>query len=372
MTDYNVSLNAANPNNSPKTQGGHQQNENVKHAAKPVSINIPSLTQFNPETREVEDIPSWNDRNGVGNVEEAAPLADKKDEISQKDRHTAWKEQQAKAAAERKAKQVEKQVKQQELARDYLKQNNLVKAAEALNMTPAELQLYVTNGALGIPPEKEAELTPEQKREKEYADFKAEQLKFKQETEQWKYNQQANEFIREAIAPILKDKEKYEFINQGDVVKYQSFIYEYMNKHFRETGETLSVADVADSIEENLYNSFMTSYEKMKGMKKLSKLFSQQQAEEQSQSDNPVQQGQVRVTQPKEVINLQSSLMNRKKNAAPVEETDDQDDVDTQLTHDDYNASILNPASRGKSLPFALLSESERRAQMKRERAARG
>jgi hypothetical protein len=247
---------------------------NVKGSAEdraPVIRQIAPLTQYNTETGNVdvkEDSP-W----GI-----AAPSSDEVAEKVEKtapesvDRHNAWKAEQAQKREERERGREEKAVRSQALAKDFLIKGDLVNAAKALNMSPSELATYIDNARLGIANKPE---TPKKlSLEEQVAKLNQELEESKKQAQEFNQNLQITNYIKENIVPELSaNKEKYEVLHFYDAKYVQSQIYQLMNEHFQETGETLSVAEVAESLEEQLANIHKSSIEKLRAAKKFQDLF---------------------------------------------------------------------------------------------------
>lgn len=374
-TNFNISLT---PGDATK---GTQPNAQTKATTKTGTrnVNIAPLTEYNRETglRETRADSPWGAPSSSPDAQQPSEVATDQDKpAASPDRHAAWKKAQAEQKATREQAKLDRQVKEQALAREHLKKGDLTSAAKALGMTPAEFQAYTQNALLAIPtPDKEQ--TPEQKRQAEDEKFRADRLAFEKEQREWRYMQTANDFIRANIEPVLKDTDKYEFINEQEKPKIYSYIYEFMNKHYQETQETLSVNDIADEIENQLFNTYKASVEKGKKLKKAASLFApvvedQQEDGEQHNPNASIKKGKrlFEIDTPSDPF-AEPTLANKRGAALdsrfPSRGEDYEAEAEELEKQELPRAHPVKTAS-GKSVPFALMSAAERHEQMRRER----
>lgn len=292
---FNISLAPVTPM---PNEGSNPKPGFSKVAEQPVTRKIPGLTQYNVDTGEVESSGEWK---------QAQPQTEKvKTEKSDKtnkeekttSRHQEWKAQQeAKRQATQEAKQA-KQIQKQALAKDYLAQGNIVKAAESLGLSVADFLAMTQNAALSMPTKKE-ELTPEQKKAQEDQQWRESMQKRLEDADRFKYETVASNFIRDNIAPKMADAEKYQFLNQNPDLapKIQRGIYEYLNQCYAETcvydaqgqliqdGTFPKIEDVLDTLETQYEQAAVDTLEKAKKIKKLSKFFGKQVAQEMVQEE---------------------------------------------------------------------------------------
>jgi hypothetical protein len=313
---------------------------------KPVTRTLPPLKQYNPETKMSEEIPSALD--GASKPKKEAKKTDKaakedKPEATDKTkRHADWKAaQEAKKAQAAQAK-TDKQVKNQALALDFMRQGNFHKAAEALGTTVPELLALTQNAALGLAQEPK-KLSPEEQRAKDEADYRASTEQKIKEHEQFKYQVVADNYIRENINPVLSDVEKYPLLNKNkdNLPRLKAGIYDFLNKHYVETGEVLSIGDILDTLEAQTEAAAKQSLEELKGIKKFESYFARQEREE----------AEAQAEQEEEV-------------EEPEEETEtpEEEPEEDWETHDAPNVSSVTSISTkgGQKVPFALLSEKDK------------
>jgi len=236
-----------------------------------------------------------------------------------------------------------------------------------LDMSPADFATYVDNARLSIPTKTE-ELSPEQKRAKDEEQFRADRLAFEKEQSAFRYQTIASNYIRDNIAPVLQDKDKFELIHTAGLNDMQNYIYEFMNKHYNETKEVLSAQDVAETIENQLYQNSIQAIEANRKVKKLAKLFASQEEEVKVAVDE-MAEAPGRQTRPSFV---EPTLTN--KQARPLdtrfptrdEELNASSEEEAEEAEPNTN-TVSKRKSVGSDIPFALLSRAERLARMKAE-----
>jgi hypothetical protein len=369
----------------PKTNAvGNERRVNI--AEKSTVREIAPLTEYNNETGLLDikaDAP-WGRRTDEEGVEQSTQSENgqvQQEASTNKDRHAQWKQEQSQKKAEREQKRTEKQVQKQAQAKALLSQGDLLGAANALDMSPADLVTLVTNAALQIKPEDQKALSPEEKKQREEEQFRKERLQFEQEQKDWRYQQIASNYIRDNITPELQNKDKYEFIHQNDINQIQSYTYEYMNKHFQETGETLNAKDVLETIEEQMYQSYVASLEKGRSIKKVAQYF--QPKEEQEGQDAEGQQLQSFSAPKRESVSVSAFLEPTLANKTPrpldsrFPTRQQEQDVDTMIAEAEaeeeriQKSYVPSSAARGTpsnyKTPFAFLSREERLARIRQE-----
>ena len=340
-------------------QGGKPNQTNTRFADKPAVRNIAPITEYNSETGLLDVKKGFFAEEP--STEQAKPAETDKQEApaKQTDRHSQWKqEQQAKREAAE-AKRVEKAAKNQALAKDYLKKGDLINAAKLLDMTPSDLATYVNNSLLNIPQE-EKKLTPEEQRELDLSKFKEERLKFEEEQKNFKYEVIASQYIRDNITPEISNKDKYEFIHQGDISKISRYVYEYMNDHYQKTNEVLQAKDIIESIEAQMEKEFVSSFEKAKNVKKLAKYFQPSSNEQETERE-------IEIPSPRTSQLMEPTLSN--KVARPLDSRfptrDDVDELEEESDRLSMPASTsLKPQRQASSrnTPFAFLTREEKMA----------
>ena len=190
------------------------------------------------------------------------------------DANQRWKKAQAERKAQREAAQDQKVAKQQLLAKDLLSKGDLPAAAKALGMSVSELVTLTNHAAMGIKAEEEVKPpTPEEQRELDVKTLKESVAKLQKERDDLERDRNVRTYVEAHIAPVLADKDAFEMIHAAGVDGIKAYAYDYMNRHFQETGETLVAKDVLESIEENLYRAHVETLEKAKGIKKVAKYF---------------------------------------------------------------------------------------------------
>lgn len=356
-------------------------NQVIKQADKPVTRNIAPLTEYNNETGNLDVSPRspWGVSSEVETVKtEPEVVAETK--VSSTERQAQWKADQAAKKQKVQEKRVEKQAKQQVLAKDLLLKGDLVGAASALGMTPSEFATYVDNARLQIP-NKVEELTPEQKRVQDDENFRKDRLVFEQEQKNFKYQVIASNYIKDNIDPVLADKDKFEFIHKYDVGKVKNFVYEYMNKHYVDTGEELKASDVLETIENQMYETHKSSLESLRGMKKVSSFFAPVTRIEDDNTEVPVSRDSK--VEPRKVSMepdnypfKEPTLANKTTRSLdsrfPTRDTE-VDDMIAEAEEEEARVTqtsqaVRRSANSGNNTPFALLSREERLARMKSER----
>ncbi len=237
---------------------------------------VPGLYSYNPETGLQEKARDWSDKLPAKEPSKKTPVK-KTDstEETKPNRHQEWKANQEQKKEAREAAKADKLAKQEALVLPALRKGDFAAVAKALNITVPEAFTLFNNAALSIPT-KEAELTLEQKKAKDEADYRNSLESKVKSFEQYQYDTVKKDYIRENIDPVFSNKEKYELLNASqDVAKVKSSVYEYMNQHYNETGEVIPVQDILDTIEQQLDQQAIQAVEQYKGIKKYSKYFTQ-------------------------------------------------------------------------------------------------
>lgn len=364
----------------------------VKVAPQAVIRNIAPLTKYNPETgtREVDESSPW----GAGSSDETSTETSDIKAKPEANRHDSWKAQQVAKKQQRAEQAAVKQAQAAGSVKELLAKGDLVGAANALNMSPADLLVLTQNAALKVPtPEKE--LTPEQKKAKEEETFHQEVKQFRQQQESFNYQQIATSFIRDNIDPVLADKEKFELIHApgNDVKAIKNVIYEYMNKHYLDTcvkdkngtvikeGQVLNPADIAETIENQLYETAVSSAERLKSLKKTQKLLSPAQAEALADALEEVEPASAKSKMaPRKVSVFQEPTMANKK-ARPLDSrfpVKSDDEVEPELEDEEQlNETYKMPQAikrktPGESRHFAFLTREEKMAIIKAENRKAG
>jgi hypothetical protein len=388
MPDFNISIV---PPATPSAPKSNNQNTAapVKVATQSVTRNIAPLTKYNSETGtlDVDEATPWGQSAPAAEVESETTAP----EPTTNDRHTKWKSEQAAKRQAKAERQAAKAANQQRSVRELLAAGDIAGAAAALDMSPADFMVLTQNAALRIPTEPD-KLSPEQKKAQEEESFRNEYAAFKKEQEQFRYQQVASSYIKDNIDPVLADKDKFELINApgNDVKKIKSVIYEYMNKHYSETsvydnkgnlikeGQILNPADIAETIEQQMYESLAASAERIKQMKKTSKLFQQQEQEQEAETleqqlQEPSARGRLagnRAVSVKSDLLAEPTVAN--KQARPLDsrfptrdaELDQEEEEELNETANVPTQAVKRTGS-GKNTHFALLSREERLALMK-------
>ena len=233
-------------------------------------------TTFNTETGLREDVPGgWSGKDGEKPAKPAKEAATKPT-APKETRHEKWLADQKAAREQREGKKTAKAAESQALARDFLKKGDLVGAAKSLGMSPSEFREYAQNVLLTVPTP-DAELTPEQKKEKDEQAFREEVKAFKSEQEQFRSATIRAGYIKDKVMPAIADAAKFEFIHTEGADKVAAYIYDFMNAHYGKTREELSASDVAEEIEKQLEANFVASVEKARKMKKAARYFREEE-----------------------------------------------------------------------------------------------
>jgi hypothetical protein len=351
MTDYNLTMKpTAIPSAATQVQNSAP---GAMPTTKVVTRNIAPLTTYNNETGLLDSKP-W--------AEETTTEPTTKEEPAKPNRHDDWKTQQAAKKQELADKKAEKLAKNQVLAKDMLAKGDFAGAAKALGMTFDELRTYTQSALLGIPTEKK-ELTPEEKRAADEEKFKADRLAFEKEQTEFRYQQIATAYIDKNITPILKDSEKYEFINNADVDKIKAYMYNYMNEHFAKTKQELKAEDVADVIEKQLYDNFVAGLEKGRTLKKVSKYFA---PKEEAIAEEETSMEQAEKALPTKERKIDLSTPNVREEDPEEEEINERFPAETKKQIP--KQAVIRKGASESNVPFALLSAEEKWEIIKREK----
>lgn len=352
-TGFNVGLAPIVPN---APVGSNPLSKGMKYAdpADPtVTREVPGLFEYNTETGESDKTLDFADR-GKKKADKAKPKEKAEAGSEEKpNRHQEWKAKQQEKKEAREAAKTDKAVKNQSLAMDALRKGNMAEAAKLLNTNVSELFTLFQNASLSIPtPSQEVELTAEQKKAKDEADYRASLENKLKDFESYKFETVKLGYIKENIEPVFSNKDKYELLNNSkDPNAFKSAAYDYMNEHFNETGEVLNVEDVLDTMEETLNQQATEGLEQFKGVKKFSKYFNQAEEAAAEQAAKPSKK-----KQPPQV-----QLQEQDEEDQEDVEEDDDDEVDLPGTN-------FNVAGAAGSKPFALMNVQEKMAFMAKVR----
>jgi hypothetical protein len=368
MVNFNASPIKSQTQTAPTTggQSGKADSGKTRFADKPLVRSIPKLTNYNSETGLLDTISTWESRGQEERATEAAPSKDSVEKTVGDDRLDAWRTEQAEKKAEQKERKAEKAAKQQLLAKDFLRKGDLVSAANALGMTPSDLAAYVDNARLQIPNEAEKELSPSEKKANEEAQFRKEVEDFKREQQAFKYQTIASSYIKENIDPILSDRDKFEYIHNADVSQIKNYVYEFMNDHFRATGEELKASDVLETIEEQMFQAHISALEKAKQIKKVAKYFSPEEAKEDSIMEESPKTERRSISMPSAPSFKESRLEDRKEkslNSRFIMKDEELDELLSEAEEQEELNTIPATAHRrtsNKTPNFAFLSRQER------------
>jgi hypothetical protein len=329
-----------------------------KTAEQPVVRAIPTIADYNTETGTAESRGEWKVADKTQKPKEAKKTSPKEEpKETNTNRHEEWKKTQAEKKQAKEETRYAKQVEKQALAKDYLHQGNITKAAEALGLSVPEFIALSQNAALSIPTEKK-DLSPEEKRALEDKQYKESVQKELEDHRKYRYETNASNWTRDNIAPVMADTEKYQLLNlnKDNIPKIQRAVYEFLNQHYNETcvygsdgklvkdGEILNVADVLDTLETQTEEMAKQSLGQYKNVKKFSSLFQAEQEEKQ-----------------------------HKTKVEPVVDEEPQEDLEQQLGSDEEEED-LQPQSMNitsgirKNVPFALMTIEEKMAYMRSQK----
>jgi hypothetical protein len=336
---------------------------NTKVAEKAVVKNIAPLTIYNTETGTVDvssDSP-W----GLPASVEQKPV--EKKPVAEPDRHAAWKAEQATKKAEREQKREERAVKSQTLAKDFLLKGDLVSAAKAIGLSPNELALYVDNARLAIPNKKE-EKAPTL--EETVAQLRQQIEEQKKQDMQFRMTIQQVNYIKEHIVPELAaNKDKYKVLGLYEQKEVQNEIYKLMNEHFQETGEELTAAEVASSLNDQLATIHKSSIEKLKAAKLFEDMFQKEAVVENLETDETTEEPAGNIDRSvMRTVNLQSEPYKADKSKA---DSTTKKLLNRNKPTDEEEAEELIPTAvrrpPGKKVHPVFMSREERLAALRAE-----
>jgi len=326
---------------------------------------LPGIKPFNPDEGVIEDRPGWNDEGYFDDesgqradkpaakptkvqrvkkdpavLEDGSNTVDKSDSVK---RQEAWKKQQDDKKAAREQKQRLEAFNGQALAKELLAKGDFAGYAKSIGLSPQELLLLTNQAALSIPKEVKP-LTEAEQLKKDIEDLKKSKEEFQKEIQENKYWATRNTYTSKEIMPLISNADTYEFINnmKGGVDAAAAFIYEHMDDELQK-GNKLTVKQVADEMETELYNTYVASLQKAKKIKKLQSILGNQQVEDETSvepGEEDIDQPSPKIQKPiKQVqLGMPSSIVEGLKknvNKGPVKpqvqeevEEDDEEDVD--------------------------------------------
>ena len=358
MTNFNPGIVPQGPAPSVGSNPGQRTTQGAE-----VKVKVPGIAQYNPDTKMPGEARPWN----VTSVEKK-PAAEKKeaevkvkpiptDTEAQKARHEKWKaEQAAKKEAKIKADNA-RAAEKQALARDYLKEGNITKAADALGVSVTELITLTQNAALQIKTE-EKKLTPAEQQAKDFADYKAAKELELQRLSQTQYTLIANNWIDKNIAPVMADTSKYELINlnKDNILKLQMAVYEYLNKLNAEGKPLPKVEEVLDTIEKEAEEFAKQNLTQYKNVKKFKTLFGPdgeevKPAKKAKKAPEPTEEESM-----EEELDLATDDQLGADDPEVEEVKPEEDDEEEVYETKNFNVSKAS----AKNVPFALMSPTEK------------
>lgn len=153
-----------------------------------------------------------------------------------------------------------------------------VALAKALGMDPTEFLRRYQNQMLSIP--NEVPLKPEEEVKARLARYETERQKEKEEHEVLKAQTFRANYTAMKILPVITmDPVKFEILNENGAEASSQYIYDMIDKHYRETGEEWKATDVAEELENLLAQEVEEKIEKVKKSPRFAKHFSQPQVE---------------------------------------------------------------------------------------------
>ena len=192
-------------------------NTNVRTSESPPVINVPGYEPPNKEESKKEE-----------------PKKDlpKKEETN---RHEKWKLDQQKAKQQREEQAAKKAAEKAKMVPELLRKGNAFEAARALGISVSEFAELSQKALVGIPT-KEEELSPEQKKERDYDQYRKDsEAKIK-----WLQDEHVRatkkSWVSENIKPHV-DAEKYPLLTarKETIPGMMDGLYEYFNQKYSET-----------------------------------------------------------------------------------------------------------------------------------------
>ena len=297
---------------------------------------------------------------------EEAPVAktEQKEVVEKKapppsaERHEEWKQQQALDKAKRSQDKYNKTIERQKTAPELLKAGDINGAAQALGIPVAELVSLTNKALLGIPTKPE-EMTPEQKKDKEMADYKASVQAELEEHRNYRKSQQEREiqyakaeWQKSNISPLM-DTEKFPLLTQNKeaIPQIMAGLYEWFNQKYLETQEKddkgnpvsgtgwqptkQDIEDALETMESQYQQRAEATIKTYKGIKKFSKFFTAEEAAVVEKANEQTSQEEEDGGKPIQRNNLGS------------------------VSQSDRDFNVFKKSSEGE-VPFALLSTPEK------------
>ena len=342
---------------------------------------IPGIKQFNPDEGVVEDRPGWNDEgyfdneddnaakpsvvakpNKIQKVKKAPAILSDVDKPPSVLRQEAWKKQQDEKRAARDQKQRLEAFNGQALAKDLLSKGDFAGYAKAIGLSPQELLLLTNNAALSIPKEVKP-LTEAEQLKQDIEDLKKSKSEFEKELQTTKYWNIRNTYTSKEIMPVISNEETYEFINnmKGGTDAAAAFIYEYMDEEFQKGNSSITVKQVADEMETELYNTYVASLQKAKKIKKLQSILGNQQSEEQveEQPKNQKPAKQVQLGMPNKIVEGLKKNVVSAASSSQEEESEEDNEQDVDAGPRSFNRNPVKYPPKNVKVKFAGESNSE-------------
>ena len=234
-------------------------------------IGMDKSKYFQPEETEEVQLEEPKDRSEASqevqdkvqevNSSPASPRATKREEFS-----ALEKARKIEMEANKKLKDAEN------LAQAY-QSGDIDRIAKAQGMNTTEYVRWVNAKAIGAPTSKE--LTPQEQAAQAAQQWKESVDRDRTDTNQFVNSLKKDSYINKNLLPhLIKNPDTYEFIHDKGIDEVCSFIYDFMNEHFNETGghgkgEELDPVELFNDLESQYMQEWQDRQEKAKKFKKL-------------------------------------------------------------------------------------------------------
>lgn len=182
--------------------------------------------------------------------------------------------------AERRAMEMEKNAKERLKKAEAFEQlkskgdADPIELAKALGFEPNEFLRKYQNSMFNV---QEPEPTKQETSDERMARYDRERQEERKQSQELNESIQRREYIKSNILPALQDQDRFELLYKNGIEQAAENIYDLMNAEFQETKTVWDPAEVAQQIEDKLNEDFQEALKHVKGMKRYSKMFKEEE-----------------------------------------------------------------------------------------------
>ncbi len=256
-----------------------EENSKAQALASDVAPSEPKGVSFaRPSTEELADVGVSSDDREEGGDAPEKPGSERRKERADAFRRAAEIERKAQATQ----KEANAMLAQAKQFQDFIEKakTDPTLLAKAMGMDQNELLRKYQNKLFEIG-EDEPVVKPEEEVKQRLAQYEAERQQERRRAADIESQNTRNTYISSKIIPeISNDLDKYQLLNLNGKAACAGFIYDIMNSHFQQTGEEMSVAEVAEEMENQLAQDIESKIAQVRKVAKFAKHFRDEQEEQ--------------------------------------------------------------------------------------------